>query len=389
LRSLIIFLFIILFSITPSRAQEADCRLRISLLTCAPGEELYSIFGHTAIRVQDSSYNSDQVFNYGTFEFGPDFYPQFIRGKLLYSLSVEEFNDFIFTYQVESRSVVEQELQLNCQQKKYLYTALLINSREENRHYRYDFLFDNCTTRAKDMVKKQAGIQIEFKDILQGAEPSFRDLIHGYLHAGHQHWSKFGIDLLLGARLDRKVSNEEAMFLPDNLMKGFDRATLIAGQPLVSPVIPVLEMPSPLGEGFFLTPLLAFSILFILVMAASFFPGKKFTNALFYFDRIFFFLLGLAGLILVFMWLGTDHRVAKDNFNLLWALPTHIAIVFIHWSKNAWIRKYFMTVFFIAIGILAGWFFIPQKINAAVIPIILIILTRSWKILKQGKHERS
>jgi hypothetical protein len=109
-------LFLFLFSWQLSHAQELQCGYRITLLTCAPGNELYSIFGHTAIRVQDSLSGSDQVFNYGTFEFSPDFYVQFIRGKLLYSLSVEDFNDFLYTYKMESRSVVEQELQLSCDQ---------------------------------------------------------------------------------------------------------------------------------------------------------------------------------------------------------------------------------------------------------------------------------
>ncbi|HJW18317.1 MAG TPA: DUF4105 domain-containing protein, partial [Flavisolibacter sp.] len=102
------------------------CGLRISLLTCAPGEELYSTFGHTAIRVQDSLAGVDVVYNYGTFEFAPDFYSKFIRGKLLYSLSVEAFPDFLYTYQYESRSVVEQEIQLSCIEKQKLYTALQV-----------------------------------------------------------------------------------------------------------------------------------------------------------------------------------------------------------------------------------------------------------------------
>ena len=133
LKKRLLFLLMLFTWLSP-RAQDLSCGYRITLLTCAPGNELYSIFGHTAIRVQDSLSGADQVFNYGTFEFSPDFYVQFIRGKLLYALSVEDYNDFLYAYKMESRSVVEQEIQFTCEQKKKLFTALLINAREENRY---------------------------------------------------------------------------------------------------------------------------------------------------------------------------------------------------------------------------------------------------------------
>ena len=152
-RLVLLFLFPLLIPVI-SFGQNDSCSLRISLLTCAPGEELYSTFGHTALRVQDPSQGIDQVYNYGTFEFGPDFYTKFIRGKLLYFLSVEEFGDFMYQYEAQSRSVQEQVLRLDCFEKQKLRSALQVNALEENKYYRYDFLFDNCTTRAGDMVAK-------------------------------------------------------------------------------------------------------------------------------------------------------------------------------------------------------------------------------------------
>jgi hypothetical protein len=374
-------LFLLLFfSWFSPGAQDLSCGYRITLLTCAPGNELYSIFGHTAIRVQDSISGADQVFNYGTFEFSPDFYVQFIRGKLLYALSVEDYNDFLYTYKMESRSVVEQELQFSCEEKKKLFTALLVNAKEENRYYRYDFLFDNCTTRAKDMVKQQSGTSIRFRNILDGKQPSFRTLIHSYLDAGNQHWSKLGIDILLGARLDRKVTNEESMFLPDYLLKGFDSAVQAPQNKLVTPPQPILKLESPMGKGFFITPFIAFFLVFVMALLISF-RNKGLAPV---FDRIFFVFLGLAGLFLLFMWFGTDHYVARNNYNLLWALPTHIVAVFFLNRQSRAKNIYFRVIFWISLLLILTWFFLPQQMNPALLPIVCIIVLRSFLLSKNS-----
>jgi len=346
---------------------------------------LYSTFGHTALRVQDSTTGIDAVYNYGTFEFGPDFYSKFIRGKLLYSLSVETFSDFLYTYQVESRSIVEQELQLSCDEKQKLYTALQINALEENRRYHYDFLFDNCTTRARDIVARNTNAPVIFKNILPKERPTFRDLIHSYLNKGNEYWSKLGIDILLGVKLDKKVSNQQSMFLPDWLLKGFDSA-IVNSHPLVTPPQPVLKMPSPLSEASLFTPGVIFSILLISIVALSFIKSNWARTTLGIFDFLFFFILGLAGLLLLFMWFGTDHTVCRDNFNLLWALPTHIIIAFFVHKNSGWIKTYFTVVLWISVGLVLAWFFLPQQLNNALIPIVLLIIYRSWALSKQKAY---
>ena len=362
-----------------------SCSLRITLLTCAPGEELYSTFGHTAIRVQDSLMDVDAVYNYGTFEFAPDFYSKFIRGKLLYSLSVESFPDFLYTYQVESRSVVEQELQLSCAEKQRLYQALQVNALEENRHYRYDFLFDNCTTRARDIVAANTKPPVKYKNILPPETPSFRNLIHSYLDKGHQPWSKLGIDMLLGAKLDRKVTNLQSMFLPDYLLKGFDSAST-NGLPLVSPPAPVLTMPSPLAASGIFTPWVCFSLLLVVVLLLSFSRSRLPGKVLSLFDFLFFFILGLTGLLLLFMWFGTDHKVTANNYNLAWALPTHVVMAFFAWKRKPWIQAYFKAVFWFTIVLLITWFFLPQQLNPALLPIVLLIAWRSWNLAKNPSY---
>ena len=350
----------------------------MTLLTCAPGEELYSTFGHTALRVQDSSRGTVEVFNYGTFEFGPDFYSQFIRGKLRYFLSVQPFFEFLEEYRYQSRSVVEQEIQLGCSEKQQLLRALYANAQGENRFYRYDFLFDNCTTRAGNMVVQNAGAPVAFRNILPSEVPSFRDLIHTYLDAGHQPWSKLGIDLLLGSDLDLKVSNREAMFLPDYLLKGFDSAS-IGGRPLVTSPQKVLDVPSPLTAAPLITPTVAFFLLFLVIGALSFLQRKGIRRFLFFFDVLFFFLLGAVGLLLLFMWFGTDHIVCRNNFNLFWALPTHLVMAFFLLRPTAWVRFYYGMVCGLSLVLLAAWAFLPQELNPALLPLVALIALRGWR----------
>ena len=365
-----------------------ECSLRISLLTCAPGEELYSTFGHTAIRVTDTSTGMDFVYNYGTFEFGPDFYPQFIRGKLNYYLAAEPFADFLVMYQYESRSVVEQILNLDCSEKQNLYAALQKNLQPENRNYRYDFLFDNCTTRAKDIIKSNTSAPVSFKNILPAETPSFRNLIHGYLDAGNQYWSKFGIDILLGAKLDRKATNEEAMFLPDNLYKGID-SSLKNGVSLTAEKRTALALPSPLSKKSWFRPMIVFSLLLLVLIVVSFIPNKIVRTFISFFDFLFFFVLGLTGILLLFMWFGTDHAVCANNYNLLWALPTHIIGAFFTGNKKRWTNYYWLATIILQTIILVGWIFLPQQLNLAVLPIVLIILLRAWLFILKPHYGRT
>ena len=380
MKKIVVLVFFISF-FTTAFAQ-SPCPLRISLLTCAPGEELYSTFGHTAIRVVDSAAGVDDVYNYGTFEFSPDFYYQFVKGKLLYALSVEEFGSFLWQYQAESRSVVEQELNLDCEQKQQLYGALRTNALPENRFYRYDFLFDNCTTRARDMIVKNSGGAVTYRPLFPAEQPTFRHLIYGYLNKANQDWSKFGIDLLLGAKLDRKATNEEAMFLPDNLLKAFDTAT-INNQPLVKEEEPVLTMPYVGSESYLITPFRLFTFLLIAVCVLSYINRGWAHVVIRVFDFLLFFILGGVGVLLLFMWFGTDHLLTVNNYNLVWALPTHLVAAFFLRKEVGWIRQYFQITFFASLLLLLLWAFLPQQLNIALLPFILLIAFRSYRLSKQ------
>jgi len=378
------FLLFTFYSFLSAFSQDS-CSLRISLLTCAPGAELYSTFGHTAIRVQEQASGMDEVYNYGTFEFDEDFYSKFVRGKLLYALSVQSFPEFLYQYQMESRSVIEQELSFTCAQKEKLLAALRNNALPQNRFYRYDFLFDNCTTRAGDMVDSTTGANVDFKNLLPARPLTFRDHIDVYLNKANQDWSQLGIDLLLGAKMDRAANNQEAMFLPDNLMMAFDSATA-DNKPLVAKKQTILAMPSVASESLWVTPVVAFGLLLIIYAALTLTKKRSAQKLLGSLDFVLFFVLGLIGVLLLFMWFGTDHALCANNYNLLWALPTNLVAAFFVHKNLAWVKQYFGIVFWITVLLLLTWFFLPQRMNNGFLPLVLTIALRSWMLSKRNTN---
>jgi hypothetical protein len=355
--------------------------MSISLLTCTPGRELYSTFGHSALRVTDSVAKTSIIYNYGTFDFNdPDFYKKFIRGKLLYFVSVEEFSNFVYGYNEEKRGITEQVLDLSCKEKKKLVEALQENAKEENRYYKYDFVYDNCTTRLRDIVFKMINRSVTAKNILPQKGITFRNLIHGYLDKSYQYWSKLGIDILLGKPLDKKISNNEAMFLPDYLMKAFD-STIIDGKPFVLGKKVILNPAIEFKNKSWLSPFAVFGILFLVVAALTF--SSKAEKILIIFDRILFFLCGALGFLILFMWFGTDHQTCRNNFNLVWAFPIHLIVSFFITKKWKWLKFYFLGNIIVLILMLIFWKWLPQEMNNALLPILSLLLLRSIIRLKK------
>ena len=379
----IIFYFS-LFTFHFSSFAQDSCGIRISLLTCTPGTELYSTFGHSALRIVDSNNNTDIVFNYGTFDYyDPDFYTKFVKGKLLYYVDTSSMDSFMYEYEFFKRGVTEQVINISCNEKQKLLAALYENIKKENREYRYDFNYDNCTTRLRDMLEKAAGKQLESKNILPKPGTTFRNLIHVYLDRGGQQWSKLGIDMLLGTPMDKKVTNREAMFLPDYLLMAFDSSQLNR-QPVVSEKKILLNYFDAYKTKTGITPFIVFGILFLLITVLSIFVFKRWNLFLKIFDFFFFVIVGLIGVLILFMWFGTEHAMCKNNFNLLWALPTHLPVAFMLFSKKQWINSYFRFIFFYTIALLLAWFFLPQQFNTALLPVVGIILIRSFFLSKRN-----
>lgn len=369
-----------------AQGQGDSSRLRISLLTCTPGAELYSVFGHSALRIVDSASGTDIVYNYGTFNFSdPDFYTKFVRGKLLYFLSQSSFEDFMAEYRYFKRGVIEQVLQLNAAEKMELQQLMFQNVREENRYYSYDFLFDNCTTRLRDLIFKNKNLQRVAIDPFVSSKTTFRDHLHAYLDKAQMNWTALGIDLLVGMQADGKMDVYESMFLPEFLAKGLTKAQKMGG-PLLSDEQIILadgqEVPAqtPLWkQPLFL--ILCFSFFWI----AMGFVKDRLTAYQYSVDRFVFMLTGMLGLLLLFMWFGTDHQNCSKNINLIWAMPFNVIIPFVLKSTNKWVFAYLkiyslLLLLLILVVILnSGW------LNIALYPLIVAISYRSWILAQAGK----
>ncbi len=374
------FILLVFAFVLKANAQDSS-RLRISLLTCTPGNDLYSIFGHSAIRIVDSNNVNDLVFNYGTFNFNDEeFYIKFVKGKLNYFVSVQQTEDFIYSYTAEERGVTEQVLNLSEQEKNNIKRALIENLKEENKYYQYDFFYDNCTTRLRDIISKNK----QPNPILPYVMPEktrFRQAIHMYLNKSEQHWSKLGIDLLLGAKTDKIMSAEEQEFLPENLMNAFDHCT---NQKLVSEKVQ-LSPPTfinQISKSLF-TPNFCFWIFFSIVLFLSFVKNKFISIIASGLDFTILFFTGALGILFIFMWFGTDHIMTKNNYNILWALPTNLIAAFFIKSKLNFVRNYFVFITCFLSLVLICWNFLPQQLNVSLIPIILSLMVRSYCFISQ------
>lgn len=296
---------------------------KLSLITCDPGDELYSSFGHSAIRWKDDSLGIDAVFNYGTFNFRtPGFYSKFLRGKLLYDLSVTDFNSFMEEYRYGKRSVVEQDFIIDEKEKQKFTDFLRTNAQPENRSYKYDFFFDNCSTRIRDGLEKSKNTIPVYKSQEQGF--TFRDYLHRYLTG--KPWVRLGIDLIIGSKADCEASLENQMFLPDRLMSVMTESKLITPPHYIMSFPPEKEARA---KAPWFTPNLVIIFIFIVLLLYSFKSPLVFT----WLKRTIYFLAFLGGCLIIFLWFFTDHQATKMNWNLLWLNPLYIMLLFGKWKR--------------------------------------------------------
>lgn len=347
-----------------SFSQTDSAKLKISIITCSPGGELYATFGHTAIRVIDSIAQTDSIYNYGTFDFyDPNFYQKFVLGKLDYFLSTEATYSFLSSYAQENRSVWEQDLLLTTNEKKIIQQFLINNLQGNKKYYKYDFLFDNCTSRVRDILSSNA--KASFTKTIVAPNTTFRNLIHLYLDSAGMCWSKLGIDLLLGGKIDRESSPNETNFLPQVLLQN------LTNQPnIIAPTFTLYKANAVDSSGGKYFPMLIFSAVLSLIIVLSF--NKQAWAVLTYkiISSLLLYASGLVGLLLLFMWFGTNHQSCANNYNLLWALPTNFFAAFFMFSKKAWVKKYFTVSFILSMATLLSWFFLPQELNVNLLPIV-------------------
>ncbi len=383
----LLFLFILIFFCGSISAQSRllSSNAKISLLTCSPGEAIYELFGHTAVRVNDSSQGIDLVFNYGIFDFDtPGFVVKFVRGKLLYKLGVDQYRRFEYQYKVQNRRVIEQVFNFNQSEKQIVFDYLLRNAKPENAYYQYDFFYDNCSSRVFDVLKDTLENNLTYQ-IPEKKYITYRQQLDYYIDGDiypKSPWADFGMDLILGMPADEIADFEGETYLPDHLSKNFTFGTLRNAVPLVQPnSIIVLQKKPPRVPRFSITPLLLFWFLCGLTGFLFFAKNNTFTKVI---DFTLFLLLGLSGALFVFMWVGTDHEVCHKNLNMIWMNPFHIllAINTLRNNLNGFWKKYLWATLVVNVLLILFWKILPQEFHSATLPIILLVTMRVVALLR-------
>ncbi len=368
-----LFLFLLVFSVSGfSQEFTISALTRVSILTVGPGDELNSKFGHSAIRVKDPTTDLDIVYNYGMFDFNtPNFYMKFTRGKLDYRLAKQRFTYFLRSYEIEKRWLKEQVLQLKPEEVQALLGFLEKNHLPENRFYKYDFFFDNCTTRLPEALKTVLGTKLTLDPGDVGDETTYRDLIHQNLELNS--WSNFGIDLALGSVIDEKGTP----FLPINVYDQLEQSK-INTEPIVYKDISLLEDHRPENKANFLTtPFFWLVIVLGAVALVTYFDFKKGKRSR-WLDFGLFFSTGAAGLLILFLWFATDHQATKTNFNALWAFAPNLIVAFFMLKKQlpAWSRAYcYLLVGLILVTVLL-WVLNIQVFSPLIILILVALAIR-------------
>lgn len=371
-----------------SQVPQLTDKSQVSLLTCAGGDELYYAFGHSAFRVQDSVLGIDVVYNYGTFDFNrPNFYLNFVKGKLIYSLSRRSFDTFLFEYELEKRWVKEQILDLTLEERNQLLAFFENNYLPQNRDYLYDPLWNNCSSITGDILKEQFGDGVVFNGSHLEKRYTFRQLVRQYLNVNS--WSMFGIDLAFGSLTDRKATVQEHMFMPYYAMYQI-RDTTKDGKPLLKRERTILNYEEHTRNGFFpLSPLFWFGLLLLFTGIVTYFDHQHGTRSR-WLDLSLFLITGLVGTFLFLLWVATDHTSTPYNFNILWALPINLAVAIIlifHNGLPEWLTKYLWTALALFGCVILLWIFKVQAFSPVLIPILLTLAIRYGYLIHFAKIE--
>lgn len=384
-----LLLVFVLLSSSAFYSQELTDKAGVSIITCGPGNELYSTFGHSALRVYDYSLGLDIVYNYGTFDFNaPNFYLNFAKGKLTYQLSTTHFSLFLREYQYYNRWVKTQDLDLTPSEVKAVFAFLQNNALPANRDYQYDFFYDNCSTKLEEVLNKVLPNKLTFSNNHITTEKTHRDLIADYTK--NQKWGKFGIDLALGSVIDKKATKDDYKFIPDYMFQAFENATITEGsttKPLVKKEQTII-IGNPVTQpqfGLSTSPLLVLSLLAMVIVFITYKnqQSNKRSRAL---DFSIYFITGLIGIVVLLMWFASSHKAAYNNLNFLWAFAPNAVVAFYLLKNNLpkWMRRYTQLTLGLLIASLVVWLFQIQNFNAAILPLLLALIIRNLFILKRS-----
>lgn len=291
-------------------------RIQISLLTCSPGKEVWAQYGHTAIRYYDKESGEDLAINYGIFSLDQTYFiPRFVLGMTDYRMGVQPMDMFLTQYSYEGRGVIEQVLNLSAEDKEVIYKALQENMKPENVVYRYNYFFDNCTTRARDMLVNHLHGKVVYPPTEEDA--TFRSMIHKWNNK--YEWSQFGEDLLLGVNADRKTTKSEQQFLPENLRSDFDKAKY-NGKPLVKETNVLLDAETEVAEPVFPLSPLSIALIFAVISLVMILFSYRGQQVYWAWDLALMLTSGLMGIIF-FVMIFSQHPCVSLNFILLFFNP--------------------------------------------------------------------
>jgi hypothetical protein len=353
--------------------EEADS-LRVSLLTCSPGNQAYTMYGHTAIRVHNITSGTDIVFNYGMFNYSSDnFLYKFVKGETDYVLGAEPLPYFIQRYQAQGHSIEEQVLNLSQAECQKTYASLMENLQPQNRTYRYSWLYDNCTTRARNMIERCVDGHIQYN--IHNPRLTARQILHGFSKA--DRWIEFGENLILGYELDTALTLRQQMFIPSRYAADADSATIVRAdasvQPLVKEKTMLLTVVPATTAGTTDSPLLTLSAIALLTLGVTIVELRR-KKTYKWIDTTFQLAEGLAGTLIAFLFFFSQHPGTGSNMMILLLNPLSLL-----WAPLFAIRKREIATFVILAELMAfaaTILFTPQTYDTAVVPLVLILLFR-------------
>ena len=382
---LFIFIFFVSIQYNFSQKLVLSDQSEISIITAGPGDVLYEAFGHSAIRVKDPTLNLDIIFNYGLFDFNqPNFYVNFVKGRLLYRLGKQSFRRFITSYDYQQRWVKDQVLNLSLVDRIKIFEYLNENSLPENAEYLYDPYFNNCATKLRDIAKEILGNKIQFPSSFSDENFTLRQLMNQELP--WNTWGSFGINLALGNTLDKELITDNYMYLPDYVHKGFQKATITENKittPLVLEERQLLRYNEKQIKIQWYNPFFVFSLLLLITIVVTFRDQKRNIRSK-WLDFTLFFVTGVLGIIICFLWFFTDHYTAPNNFNLLWAFVLNFFVAFILLKSRipSWTSNYLLFYLFLLFGTIVNSFIGLQQFSNAVFPIIAMLFLRTFYIYR-------
>ena len=377
-------LYFVLIIFLPAKMIAQEIKLsdtaEVSILTMGPGDVLNDSFGHSAFRVKDTKQNIDVVYNYGVYDFNtPNFYLKFAQGKLLYTLDRNNFSPFYNYYAKQNRWIKEQVLNLSSTEKKDIFNFLQNNFKPENRSYIYDFFFDNCATKIRDVLVVVLKNKISYQDSVDNNSYTFRELIQK--NVDWNTWGSFGMDIAIGAVVDRKATYWEYQFLPEYVFKATGKAKLNRGQEDISLVKKNINLfinsPKENKSNFFTSPLFIMGLLAFIILGITY---KDFKNKIRsrWLDVSIYTITGIIGVLLLLLWFATDHSTTHNNYNLLWAVPLSLLFVLAIAKKNPkpWLKRYvFFQILMLALLCL-HWITGVQVFTFVLIPLLVALIVR-------------